>query len=111
MDFAVLSAYTEDCMEVAEHELGSWYVFTEGEDIYLDVRTGLFGYGFWLLLLLNQEEALGYKQSRKAFIKLLVQKILQRPHFYFMRNAPIEKQKVAFDALTAWRQGPRRPKV
>ena len=98
-------------MEVLEHELGSWYALRDGEDIYLDVRTGLQGYAFWLLLKLDSTEAAGYQEGKKFFLRALVKQILQSPLSYFRRNAPIETQMVAYEALITWRHGPRRPKV
>ncbi|HEX7641985.1 MAG TPA: hypothetical protein VF472_07185 [Burkholderiaceae bacterium] len=111
IDAAIMIKSHQTKMEVVEHEIGAWYVLRDGEEYYLDVRTGLFGYGFWLLMRLNDEEVDGYLITRKAFIKPLVGEILHRPQLYFMRNESIDKQKTAFDAITAWRQGPRRPRV
>ncbi len=105
------SPITISNMEVAEHELDSWYIFTDGNDIYLDVRTGLHGTSFWLLFQLNDEEIEGYQQNRKTYPKSLAKKVLQRPQYYFLRNTPIDVQKVAFEALKVWRHGPKRPKV
>jgi hypothetical protein len=98
-------------MEVVEHELGEWYLFSQREDFYLDMRTGLHGYGFWLLMKLEPAEVESYREDGKPFLRTLVKEILQRPLSYFTRNASIETQKAAFDALIAWRHGPRRPRV
>ena len=111
IEAAIMTKSAPTKMEVVEYELGNWYLFAQGEDFYLDVRTGLHGYGFWLLLKLEPSEADGYSEDGKFFLRTLVKDILRRPIFYFARNASIEMQKTAFDALITWRHGPRRPRV
>jgi hypothetical protein len=111
IEAATMSKPTTAKMEVVEYVLGEWYLFSQGEDFYLDVRTGLHGYGFWLLLKLEPLEAEGYVEDKKIFLRALVKGILQSPLSYFVRNASIDTQKIAFEALTAWRHGPRRPRV
>ena len=111
MDIAIPFNPFEVGMEVLEHELGSWYALRDGEDIYLDVRTGLKGYAFWLLLKLDSTEAADYQEGKKFFLRALVKQILQSPLPYFRRNASVETQMVVYEALAAWRHGPRRPKV
>jgi len=111
MEAATMIKPTQTKMEVVEYELGNWYLFSWGEDFYLDVRTGLHGYGFWLLLKLDPLEVERYLEDKKFFLRVLIKEILQSPLAYFARNASIETQKIAFEAVTAWRHGPRRPRV
>jgi hypothetical protein len=99
------------CMDVVEYELGSWYLLSDGDEYYLDIRTGLFGYSFWLLMRLEASECEAYRLSGEASVETLVAAIRRRPHFYFLRNEPIAKQSVVLETVTTWRQSVRRPKV
>ena len=101
----------EACMKVVECEMGLWYLLSDGEDFYLDIRTGLFGYAFWLLLKLNDNESDGYRWGGTAYIVALAKIVQERALTYFLRNEPVEKQAIVFAVIDEWQNDPRRHKA
>jgi len=98
-------------MDLLAQEAGTWYLLSDGEHIYLDIRTGLLGQGFWLLLILNESERNGYRAGGLPYITALAKTVQLHARAYFLRNEPIEKQRIVFAAVEEWLKDPRRHEV
>lgn len=98
-------------MKVVGHELGAWHLFAQGDDLYLDMRTGQRGQGFWLLFRLEPWEVREYRAAGIVFLRALIVDILRGTIPVLGRGASSETQEAALDALTAWRRSPAWPRI
>ena len=96
-------------MRVVGHELGAWHLFVRGEELYLDLRTGRRGHGFWLLLKLEPWEVRSYRAVGAAFVRSFIADILRGAVSCLGRGVPDDTRAAALDALTAWRRSPAWP--
>lgn len=97
-------------MRVVGHELGAWHLFVRGEELYLDLRTGRRGHGFWLLLKLEPWEVRSYRAVGAAFVRSFIADILRGAVSCLGRGGvPDDTRAAALDALTAWRRSPAWP--
>jgi hypothetical protein len=95
-------------MEVLAHEAGNWYLLSDADNFYLDIRTGLIGQGFWLLLNLNEEERNAYRTGDIVYVTALAKTVQLHARTYFLRNEPIDKQRIVFAVVEEWQKNPRR---
>jgi|GEM_PF-4256452 len=97
-------------MKVVGHELGAWHLFACGEELYLDLRTGRRGHGFWLLLKLEPWEVRAYRAVGAAFVRTFIADILRGAVSCLGRGVPNDTQAAALDALKSWRRSPTWPR-
>jgi hypothetical protein len=99
-------------MRVIDHEPHSWFLFQEGENLFLDANCShsFFGYG-WMIQL-NEEEQQCFKAEGRTYLNKLAQSIQDSAPILTVSTSKYKDRDVSRDyreqtssAVKLWREG------